>query len=70
MGINMHVSTNIEIDYLEEKDAILSCYEFKWSPSKTKTVPSSFIKAYPNRTYQTVHRENYESFIGLNQVDE
>ena len=54
-----------EIDYLEDMDGILSCYEFKWNPSKGKSIPASFIKAYPQSNYTIIHRENFEDFIGL-----
>ncbi len=54
-----------EIDYIEEKDGKLSCYEFKWNPEKGKSIPKSFALSYPNHTYQVIHRENFEAFVGL-----
>ena len=55
-----------EIDYLEEEDSILSAYEFKWNPAKSKTkCPASFAAAYPSSTYRVITPDNIEEFITL-----
>ena len=53
-----------EIDYLEESDGQLRAYEFKWNPSAKTKLPPSFKTAYPNATFQTITRNNYEDFLG------
>jgi len=52
-----------EIDYVEEEDGKISAFEFKWSPLAKFYYPKSFLEAYPNSTFQVVHRENCEDFI-------
>ena len=55
-----------EIDYLEEEDGVLSAYEFKWNPAKSKTkCPASFAAAYPSSTYKVITPDNIEEFIKL-----
>jgi hypothetical protein len=51
-----------EIDLIEEDDNILSAFEFKWSPRKSK-IPAAFAKAYPNTNYSVIDRDNYLNFI-------
>ena len=52
-----------EIDYIEEKDGILSAYEFKSNLlSKTK-IPLTFTRAYPEAETSIITPENYETFI-------
>ncbi|MEO8933155.1 MAG: hypothetical protein ABI295_02520 [Xanthomarina sp.] len=54
-----------EIDYVEEKDAALFAYEFKWNP-KTKTkFPKSFIEVYQPQEKKVISPESFEAFIGL-----
>lgn len=52
-----------EIDYLEERDGLLSAFEFKWQ-DKNARAPAAFVGAYPNSTFSVVHRENFETFVG------
>lgn len=54
-----------EIDYLEEYDGSLHCYEFKWNPSAKASFPNSFANAYPESSFEVVHRENFEKFLGI-----
>ncbi|GHS98159.1 ATPase [Bacteroidia bacterium] len=52
-----------EIDYLEEKDGTIAAYEFKWNPGTKYKYPKQFAEAYPNSTFEVIHRENFEEFI-------
>ncbi len=54
--------TGAELDYVEERDGIISGFEFKFS-SKTAKAPSSWTEAYPNAAFQTVNRDNYFDFL-------
>jgi hypothetical protein len=51
-----------EIDYLEERDGLLSAYEFKWQPRRAN-LPVAFSRAYPESTFEVVTPENFEDFI-------
>jgi len=53
-----------EIDYIEEKDGILNCYEFKWNDRKKAKLPNSFAAAYPNHTFQVINQDNWPEFVG------
>ncbi len=50
-----------EVDLVEERDGQLAGYEFKWSP-KTVKVPSQWSAAYPEATWQVIHKENWQPF--------
>ncbi len=53
-----------EIDLIEERDASLSAYEFKWNPSKANVkLPDSFAKAYPNASFQVITTDNVAEFL-------
>ena len=54
-----------EIDYVEEENGQLSAFEFKWNPKAKGSVPSSFRKTYPAATINRIHRENFETFLGV-----
>ena len=54
-----------EIDYVEEENGQLSAFEFKWNPKAKGSVPSSFRKTYPAATINWIHRENFETFLGI-----
>lgn len=51
-----------EIDYIEEIDGFLHCYEFKWKTKKAR-LAKSFATAYPQHTFDIIHKENYVDFI-------
>ncbi|MFH0791631.1 MAG: ATP-binding protein [bacterium] len=53
-----------EIDCIEEYQATLSGFEFKWGKSKAK-VPVAFLRAYPKTVVETMNKENYKKFVGL-----
>lgn len=52
-------TTQKEIDYLEERDGVISAYEFKWNPKKKSAKQDAFLAAYPNATLQTITPDNY-----------
>ncbi|ASS49536.1 MAG: ATPase [Candidatus Fluviicola riflensis] len=55
-----------EIDYVEDKDGLLSAFEFKWNPKKAKAkMPKAFGEAYPNSEFKIIHRDNFYSFLGI-----
>ena len=51
-----------EIDYIEEKDGVLSAYEFKWSQTQSKT-PTAWAKGYSEASFETIHRGNFLPFV-------
>ena len=51
-----------EIDLVEEQNAALSAYAFKWKQEKTK-IPVAFAKAYPGVPFTVVHAKNHLDFI-------
>ncbi|MDH4472829.1 MAG: ATP-binding protein [Fluviicola sp.] len=54
-----------EIDYVEDKDGLLSAFEFKWNPKAKAKMPKAFSTAYPNSKFKTIHRDNFYSFLGI-----
>jgi predicted AAA+ superfamily ATPase len=53
-----------EIDYIEEKDGVLNCFEFKWNDRKKAKLPKSFQENYPNHTFEVINRENWWKLVG------
>ncbi|MDA3953582.1 MAG: ATP-binding protein [Bacteroidales bacterium] len=51
-----------EIDWVEEREGSLFGYEFKWKESKVK-IPSQWIKAYPDSSFEVIHLNNFENWI-------
>ncbi len=54
--------TGAELDYIEEKDGILSGFEFKFNNKRVK-IPRSWISTYPDSKYSCVNKSNYLDFI-------
>ena len=52
-----------EIDYIEERDGVLSGFEFKWNPNRTMKVPQEFLDTYPGSSVEQVDRGNYWRFL-------
>ncbi|MEZ5082465.1 MAG: ATP-binding protein [Bacteroidales bacterium] len=52
-----------EIDWIEEREGKLHAYEIKWSDRKKPKVPSAWIKAYPDSSYNVITPENYLEWI-------
>jgi predicted AAA+ superfamily ATPase len=49
---------NQEIDYIEERNGVLNCYEFKFNDRKNPKLPKSFAQAYANHTFEVVNNQN------------
>jgi len=54
--------TGAELDYLEEKNNILSGYEIKYGKKKFKA-PKTWQDTYPNSTYTLINKDNYTDFV-------
>lgn len=52
-----------EIDYIEEAEAKLSGFEFKWSKSSSFKKPQEFLKTYPGSSLQKIDKSNFASFL-------
>lgn len=52
-----------EIDYIEDIDGVLNCYEFKWNDKKKSTLTSTFSNAYPDSTFQVINPSNFSDFL-------
>lgn len=52
-----------EIDYIEERDGVLSAWEFKWRASRPPRIPNSFLTAYPGCQTGYVTAETVETFL-------
>jgi len=53
-----------EIDYIEEREGNLKCYEFKWNPGKKAFLSLTFSANYPGSTFTLINPDNYIDFIG------
>ncbi len=51
-----------EIDRIEEIDNTLRAFDYKWTEKPVK-VPSEFARAYPQASFEVIHRGNYLDFI-------
>jgi predicted AAA+ superfamily ATPase len=54
-----------ELDYVEESEGQLHAFEFKWNPKRKSKRPAAFFDAYENASFETIHRENYLSFLKI-----
>ena len=52
-----------EIDYIEERDGVLSGFEFKWNPKRSMKMPQEFLDTYPGSSIEQVDRGNYARFL-------
>jgi uncharacterized protein len=48
-----------EIDYIEEYDGKLHCYEFKYSKRTKVKKPVEFFNTYPNSAFKVISTENF-----------
>ena len=48
-----------EIDYIEERDGVLTGFECKWSPTAPLKVPREFLETYPGSGVTRIDRSNY-----------
>jgi len=52
-----------ELDWLEEKaDALAGC-EFKWNENKKVIIPTAFVNAYLDASFEVIIKSNYLDFI-------
>ncbi len=54
-----------EIDYIEEMDGKLYCFEFKYSPKTKSKFPKIFKETYPEAEFKVITTENFYELIGL-----
>ncbi len=52
-----------EIDYIEEKDGVISAFAFKWNTNSRKKIPRTFVKAYPESTTELINTDNCLDFL-------
>ena len=55
--------TQKEIDWVEEREASLTAYEFKWNQHTKAKPPAIWKKAYPNAIFDILTPANYLDFI-------
>jgi len=56
--------TQLEIDYIEEREGKLFTYEFKWSDKKKAKIPKLFSELYPENEFELINAKNYmENFV-------
>ena len=48
-----------EIDYIEERDGVLTGFECKWSTTKKERIPQIFLETYPGSKIDTINPSNY-----------
>lgn len=56
-----------EIDYLEEKNSILSGFEFKWQEPAKYTIPSEFCEEYPGSQIRCISQNNWSLLLTSNK---
>ena len=52
-------TTQQEIDFIQEKNGILTAFEFKYNSKKQAKIPELFAKAYPNHQWKLISIENW-----------
>ena len=52
-----------EIDYIEEKDGILSAYEIKWKRPTRKKIPLTFLRSYSVTQSDIICADNFEQYL-------
>ncbi len=53
-----------EVDFIEDKDGLLNCYEFKWNSTKKAKLTTTFSANYPDFTFKLINQDNFLEFIG------
>ena len=53
-----------EVDLVEEKNGVLTGFEFKWNAKKNVKLPKTFTKAY-NANEEIIDRNNFRKFVTL-----
>ncbi|MHC1738728.1 MAG: ATP-binding protein [Ignavibacteriaceae bacterium] len=52
-----------EIDLIEERDGLLSAFEFKWNSNKKYLAPKDWSASYPGSSFEIISQDNYFDFI-------
>ena len=55
-----------EIDFVEDKNSIVTGYEFKWSAKRKLRLPEIFRKTYSSKI-EVIDRVNFRDFVILNK---
>jgi uncharacterized protein len=58
-------TTQVEVDYIEERDGGFHAFEFKWKKTDRKAPkpPNAFTQAYPDSSFQVITPANVEKFL-------
>ena len=51
-----------EVDFVEEKEGVVTGFEFKWKAKRNEKLPETFIKAYNAKT-EIIDRDNFRKFV-------
>jgi predicted AAA+ superfamily ATPase len=52
-----------EIDFIEERNGLLSAFEIKWNSNKHVRFPRSFLKAYPISETNIINPDNFYEYL-------
>ncbi|WP_412465680.1 ATP-binding protein [Pedobacter sp. KLB.chiD] len=52
-----------EIDYIEERNGLMTAYEFKWNPKANVKFPKAFLGAYQNVETKVITPDNASEFL-------
>jgi uncharacterized protein len=52
-----------EVDYIETMNGLHHAFEFKWNERRKTKIPSGFQKNYPESTFTTYNRSNFDDFV-------
>jgi len=52
-----------EIDLVEDSAGRLAAFEMKWAPHRRTTPPTAWRKAYPDASFDVIHRDSYLPFV-------
>ena len=52
-----------EVDYIEERDGVLTGYECKWNPARQMRSPRVFLETYPGSTVHQIDRDSYWRYL-------
>ncbi len=54
-----------EIDFIEEADWELTCFEFKFNPKAKAKFPRVFKETYPASTFRVIHPDNFYDLMEM-----
>ena len=52
-----------EIDYIEERDGVLTGFECKWNPARQMRSPREFLETYPGSVVHQIDRGSYWRYL-------